>query len=560
MAIFSANDVFSCFLFLVWSLIALPAHSLIKACFKLNPLSLPFPGHLHLIGHVLPKSLQPLARRHGPLMRIRFGASACVIASSAPVAREILKTLDLKFLSGPEFASSEHFICRMSCFIMAPYSDYWQFTKKLCMTKLLGAPQLERFVNVREEEVKRLVELVMESTRGSKAPDLRKELTTFTNNVICRMMMSTRCSGTAHGAKGIHEIVKACLELAVKLSDGDLLGPLRWLDFSGNGKKVKAVLWEFDHRIVERMMKEHEEKLINGSVAERKDLMDILLETHNDPTAEVKITRNDIKSFILIVRKHSRGLHFIRLKHYTRRSCKCQFIVPHASNGRDIFMAGTETSSAAMQWPKAELINRAEAYKKLRDEMSSIVRPARLVRESDIPSLPYLQAVVKETQRLHSLAAIIIRECREDCSVDGDLVEAKSRVLINAYAIMRDPEIWTDPDVFVPERFLESSDEKIGEHQMEFKGQNFRYLPFGSGRRGCVRASNAMLVMHVAVGSLVQCFDWKMMEGEEAIDLSQGPGFGAEMAKPLVCYPVVHVDPFEPCRWKVTWVLMSSYS
>ncbi|KAK3405578.1 hypothetical protein EUGRSUZ_K01819 [Eucalyptus grandis] len=468
-----------------------------------NPLSLPFPGHLHLIGHVLPKSLQALAHRHGPLMRIRFGASACVIASSAPIAREILKTLDLKFLSGPEFASSEHFICSMSCFIMAPYSDYWQFTKKLCMTKLLGALQLERFVNVREEEVKRLVELVMESARGSKAPDLRKELTTFTNNVICRMMMSTRCSGTAHDAKGIHEIVKACLELAVKLSVGDLLGPLRWLDFSGNGKKVKAVLWEFD-RIVERMMKEHEEKLINGSVAERKDLMDILLETHNDPTAEVKITRNDIKSFIL--------------------------------------------------WPKAELINRPEAYKKLRDEISSIVRPARLVRESDIPSLPYLQAVVKETQRLHSLAAIIIRECREDCSVDGDLVEAKSRVLINAYAITR------DPDVFVPERFLESSDEKIGEHQMEFKGQNFRYLPFGSGQRGCVRASNAMLVMHVAVGSLVQCFDWKMMEGEEAIDLSQGPGFGAEMAKPLVCYPVVHVDPFEPCRWKVTWVLMSSYS
>ncbi|KAF8007165.1 hypothetical protein BT93_K1230 [Corymbia citriodora subsp. variegata] len=504
MAIVTANDVFSCFLFLVWPRSRVPPPP--------SPLSLPFLGHLHLIGPVLPTSLQALARRHGPLMQLRLGASSCVVASSASIAREILKTQDVKFASRPEFASSEHFIYRGSRFIMAPYGDYWRFMKKLCLTRLLGAPQLERFLDVREEEVQRLVESVIECLRAGKASDLSKELTTFSNNVICRMMMSTRCSGTENDAKGIHELVKACMELAVKLSVGDILGPLRWLDFSGNGKKLEVVLREFD-QIVERIMKQHEEKLINGSVADRKDLMDIVLETHDDPAAEVKITRNDIKSFIL-----------------------------------DIFLAGTETSSAAMQWAMAELINCPEAYKKLQDEIGSVVGPTRLVRESDIPSLPYLRAVVKETLRLHSPAALIIRECREDCSVDGYLVEAKSRVLINAYAIMRDPEMWTDSDVFAPERFLESSNGKTGEHQREFKDQNFRYLPFGSRRRGCVGASLALSVMHLGVGSLVQCFDWKMMEGEEAVDLSQGPGFGAEMAKPLVCYPVVHVDPFEPCH------------
>jgi len=220
----------------------------------------------------------------------------------------------------------------------------------------------------------------------------------------------------------------------------------------------------------------------------------------------------------------------------------------HASDGQDIFMAGTDTTSVATQWAMAELINRPETYKKLQDEINSVVGPTRLVRESDIPNLPYLRTVVKETLRLHPSAPIILRECGEDCSVNGYLVEAKTRVLINVYAIMRDPEMWTDPDEFAPERFLESSDEKIGEHQIEFKGQNFRYQPFGSGRRGCAGASLAMLVVHAAVGSLVQCFNWWMIEGEGAVDLSQGPGFAAEMAKPLVCYPVVHVDPFEPCR------------
>ncbi|KAL3715832.1 hypothetical protein ACJRO7_007565 [Eucalyptus globulus] len=521
MAMVSANDVFYCFLFLVF-LAALLVHSLIKACFKLKPrskvpppptpLSLPFLGHLHLIGPVLDKSLQGLARNHGPLMRLHLGASSCVIASSASVAREMLKTQELKFLSRPEFGSSDHFIYRGSRFIMSPYGDYWRFMKKLCMTRLLAVPQLERFLDVREEEVQRLVKSVIGSARSGKASDLSKELATFSNNVICRMVMSTRCSGTENDAKEIHELVKACIELAGKLSVGDVLGPLRWLDFSGNGKKLEAVLWEFDG-MVERVMKEHEEKLINGSVAERKDLMDILLETHNDPTAEMKITRKDMKSFLL-----------------------------------DIFMAGTDTTSVATQWAMAELINHPGAYKKLQDEINSVVGPTRLVRESDIPNLPYLRAVVKETLRLHSSAPIILRECGEDCSVNGYLVEAKTRVLINVYAIMRDPEMWTDPDEFAPERFLESSDEKIGEHQMEFKGQNFRYQPFGSGRRGCAGASLAMLVVHAAVGSLVQCFDWRMMEGQGAVDLSQGPGFTAEMAKPLVCYPVVHVDPFEPCH------------
>jgi len=166
-------------------------------------------------------------------------------------------------------------------------------------------------------------------------------------------------------------------------------------------------------------------------------------------------------------------------------------------------MAGTDTSSAAMQWAMGELMNNPQAFKKLRDEINSVVGPNRLVKESDMPNLPYLRAVIKETLRLHPSAPLIIRECAEDCTVNGSVVKAKTRVLVNVYTIMRDPDSWADPDEFVPERFLDSSEERVGEHQMEFKGQNFRYLPFGSGRRGCPGASLAMLVMHPAIGRLI---------------------------------------------------------
>jgi len=196
-----------------------------------------------------------------------------------------------------------------------------------------------------------------------------------------------------------------------------------------------------------------------------------------------------------------------------------------------------------MQWAMGELINNPKAFKRLRDEINTVVGPNRLVKESDVPNLPYLKAVMRETLRLHPSAPLIIRECAEDCKVNGSVVKAKTRVLVNVYAVMRDPESWANPDEFMPERFLESSEEKIGEHQMEFKGQNFRFLPFGSGRRGCPGASLAMMIMHAAVGALVQCFDWKIKDGKE-VDLTPGPGFAAEMAHPLVCYPIKHMNAY----------------
>ncbi|XP_037491299.1 3,9-dihydroxypterocarpan 6A-monooxygenase [Jatropha curcas] len=390
--------------------------------------------------------------------------------------------LDLNFGRLPEYihlrafkdsSHAEYFIYRGSRFVTAQYGDYWRFMKKLSMTKLLSVPQLDKFTDVCDKEKVKLVESVIRLAKEGKVCDLSKELTALTNNTICRMAMSTRCSGSNNEAEEIEELVKTCLKLTGKLSLGDVLGPLKIFDFSGTGKKLVGALTKYD-RLVERIMKEHEEKAKKGLVGEKKDLLDILLEIYNDPEAEIRLSRNDIKSFLL-----------------------------------DLFFAGTDTSSAAMQWAMGELINCPRAFNKLREEINTVVGPNRLIKESDVQNLPYLRAVIKETLRLHPSAPLIIRECAEDCKINGSIIKAKTRVLVNVFAVMRDKDSWANPGEFLPERFMESSKEKIGEHQMEFKGQNFRYLPFGSGRRGCPGASLAMLVMHAAVGALstVQCFE-----------------------------------------------------
>ncbi|XP_022934356.1 3,9-dihydroxypterocarpan 6A-monooxygenase [Cucurbita moschata] len=468
-----------------------------------SPPALPLIGHLHLLTPVLVTSFQTLARRYGSLIELRLGASKCVVVSTATVAKEVLKTHEHNFLSRPEFGASEYFIYRGSRFVMAPYGPYWRFMKKLTMTRLLSPPQLAIAAAIRRDEVGKLVERIEANSREKKPSDLRLEFTTLTNNIISRMLLSTRCCDGIDEAQEVQDLMWKINRLAGKLSLGDILGPLKVLDFSGNGKKFVTTMKRFDG-LVERIMKEHEAAVNGGRDPDRKlDVLDILLECHNDPNAEMNISRKDIKSFLL-----------------------------------DLFMAGTDTTATAILWAMAELLNRPKSMEELRKEIISVVGEKKLVQESDLPNLPYLRAVVNETLRLHPSAPLIIRECLDDCIINGTLVKAKTRVLVNAYAVMRDPESWSEPDRFLPERFLEGSHENIGSHRMEMKGQNFRYIPFGSGKRGCPGSSLALLVFPCAMAAMVQRFDFKV-DGDgdgDTIDLTPGPGFAAEMATPLVRY------------------------
>lgn len=205
-------------------------------------------------------------------------------------------------------------------------------------------------------------------------------------------------------------------------------------------------------------------------------------------------------------------------------------------------MAGTDTSAISVQWVIAELINHPKVFKKLRDEINSVVGPNRLVRESDIPNLPYLHTVVKETLRLHPPSPVVLRASIEDCQINGFDVKANTRMLVNVYTIQRDPNLWKDPEEFIPERF--AANHNANSSQMEMKGQIFNFFPFGSGRRGCPGVTLALAVVQSSVAVLVQCFDWKAKDGEK-IDMQEGSGFSMGMAKPLVCYPITHMNPFE---------------
>ncbi|CAN1278246.1 3,9-dihydroxypterocarpan 6A-monooxygenase [Linum perenne] len=464
-----------------------------------SPPALPIVGHLHLIGRGLPKSFQALAQTYGPLIQIRMGFSTCVVASNDAVAKQIFKAQDLNFSSRPEFGSSEYFIYRGSRFVTAQYGEYWRFMKKLSMTRLLSVPQLRLFADVVDDEKVRLVMSAARCADDGSLFDLSRAFTKLTNNTICRMAMSTRCSGDDEGCREMRRMVSEIMDIAGKFGVNGLFGVLKKVDLFGYGKMLQDALWRYDG-VMEEIMKGYEKKSAKGG-CEEKDVMDILMESYQDENAEVKLTRTQIKHFII-----------------------------------ELLMASIDTTAATLQWTMAELINRPTILNKLRTEIDSIVGSTRLVKESDVPNLPYLRAVVKESLRLHTAAPMIPRECTQDCQVNGFQVKVNTRVLVNAYAIMRDPDTWRDPDKFEPERFLLEED-------CRGDGFGFEFVAFGGGRRGCVGSRHVDVVMHTTVAALVQRFDWRVRDGEK-IDISVALGFTGAMTPPLLCYPTARFHSF----------------
>lgn len=203
---------------------------------------------------------------------------------------------------------------------------------------------------------------------------------------------------------------------------------------------------------------------------------------------------------------------------------------------QDIFSAGTDTSAITTEWALAELINHPHIMEKARKEIDSVVEKGRLVEESDIPNLPYIQSIIKETLRLHPTGPLTIRESTEKCIIGGYEIPAKTRLFVNAWAIGRDAKYWDGPLEFKPERFIG------GAKNVDIRGQYFELLPFGSGRRMCPGTSLALQVVQTAVADLIQCFDWKVETGGK-VNMDEGIGLTLPRAQPLICVPVARINP-----------------
>ncbi|KAJ1689021.1 hypothetical protein LUZ63_013176 [Rhynchospora breviuscula] len=199
----------------------------------------------------------------------------------------------------------------------------------------------------------------------------------------------------------------------------------------------------------------------------------------------------------------------------------------------DVFIGGTETSSTAITWAMSELIKHPETMKKVQAE---IRHAASENTKFDANALPYLKLVIKETLRMHPPVPILgPRQCKKSCQILGYTIPTGARLLVNVWALGRNPEYRSDPEEFKPERFETSS--------IDYKGQSFEFLPFGAGRRNCPGLEFGMAVVTETLARLLLHFDWKLPDGMKPADLDMTETFGLVAAKkePLYLIPTLHI-------------------
>lgn len=199
-----------------------------------------------------------------------------------------------------------------------------------------------------------------------------------------------------------------------------------------------------------------------------------------------------------------------------------------------MFTAGTDTTTSTLEWAMAELLHNPETLKKVQAELRMTISPNKKVEEKDIENLPYLRAVIKETLRLHPPLPILVpRMSMDSCKMLGYCIPKETQILVNVWAIGRDPKTWDEPLVFKPERFLEPN-------TVDFKGHNFEFIPFGSGRRMCPAMPLASRVLPLALGSLLHSFDWALADGikPEEMDMTERMGITLRKSVPLKAVPI----------------------
>lgn len=197
-----------------------------------------------------------------------------------------------------------------------------------------------------------------------------------------------------------------------------------------------------------------------------------------------------------------------------------------------MFIAGTENNSSTIEWAMSELILHPNVMHKLRQEISERIGRKGRVEEAKILELPYLQSVLKETMRLHLTVPLLLPHKSEiNVKLNGYMIPKNTRVIVNAWAIARDPNSWENPDHFIPERFIGS--------EIDYRGRHFSFLPFGSGRRMCSGIRLAERVMSLILVSLVAQFDWKLPNNmlPEELDMDDTFGITLQKATPLVLIP-----------------------
>nr|QNS29951.1 cytochrome P450 [Nothapodytes nimmoniana] len=470
----------------------------------------PLIGHLHLLGgrSKLPHiALGELADKYGPVFTIRLGKHRVLVVSSWEVAKELFTKYDVSVSSRPDFVAARVLGYDGAMFGLSPYGPYWRELRKIVSMELLSGRRLELIKHIRvselESSMKELYDLwsKRESSSGHVLVEMKQWFGDLTLNVIFRMVAGKRYFGGA--ASGDEE--EAAWQCQKVMRDfmyflgvnvlADAVPLLGWLDWGGNEKAMKRTAKEMEELVCGWLEEHHRKRnsaMAMDAPSNDQDFMDVMLSAAS-------------------------GSEFTGFDADTVVKATCLSLIA----------GGSDTTTVMLTWALSLLMNNPNALQKAQEELDVHVGKEKRVNESDINNLVYLQAIIKETLRMYPVAPLLTpREFIEDCNIRSYNIPKGTRLCLNLSKLQRDPNVWSDPLEFKPERFLTSHKD------VDVKGHHFELLPFGAGRRICPGIGLGLQMMHLVLATVLHGFELST-PNNALVDMTESSGLTNAKLTPL---------------------------
>ncbi|CAI9301825.1 unnamed protein product [Lactuca saligna] len=436
-----------------------------------GPYPWPIVGNLFQMRKKAHIRLAEMAQVHGPLMSLRLGQRIVIVGSSSAAASEILKTHD-HVLSGRHvpvlLQDKESTVHNMNLAFTSETGDSWKKIRNLYTSQIFSSKALESRANMRLEKVMEMVKYI--ASKSGENISIKDVMLVTATNIMGNISLSMDVvdfEGNGIGAR-INDALRRFSSLGAQPQLADLYPILfgRW-DIQSWKKKFMQIVEQELGTIWEDILKR--KKNGRNISTDKKDFTDILIEKG--------CTQQQINALM-----------------------------------QELFSAGTDSMGSTTEWFVAELLRNQQVMQKARDEVLKTI-DGNVVKESDLVRLPFLEACLKETLRLHPPGPLLLpHRATQTCEVMGYTIPKDSLILVNMWAIGRDPSIWDDPLSFKPERFMGS--------KLSYKGKDFEYLPFGAGRRMCPGEALASKTILIVVASLILNFDWFLVDNMNPEDIN----------------------------------------
>ncbi|XP_060209967.1 nicotine N-demethylase CYP82E3-like [Lycium barbarum] len=471
-----------------------------RKTFTTKKLAPEVPGAWPIIGHFLQlsgtgenipfaRTLGVLADKYGPIFTLRMGMYPYLIISNWEAAKDCLTTHDKDFAARPTSMAGQSIGYKYARFTYSEFGAYYSQVRKLALTQVLSSTKLEKMRHIRVSEMENSIKDLYSLTQVKKNDviNISEWFHQLTLNIIVKTICGKRYNKIEEDeeAKRFRKAFKGIMYVVGQIVVYDAVPfPLaKYFDFQGHIKLMKNIYKDLDS-ILQGWLDDHmKKKGVNNH--EDEDAIDAMLRVTdvNEFKAYGYSQATVIKSTVL-----------------------------------SLILDGSGTTSVHLIWIMSLLLNNPHAMKQAQDEIDTKVGKERWVEESDIKNLVYLQAIVKETSRLYPPVPLLLpHEAVQDCQVAGYDIPKGTRLYINAWKIHRDPNIWSEPEKFMPERFLTSK------ANIDAGGQHFEFIPFGSGRQSCPGKTFATLLTHLTFARLLQGFDFSK-SSNKPIDMTEGVG------------------------------------